>query len=29
VLGCGLEKAEAILTAAKNQVAEKGVPAAS
>jgi N utilization substance protein A len=29
VLGCGLEKAEAILSAAKNQVAEKGVPAAS
>ncbi|MEI6344451.1 MAG: transcription termination factor NusA [Verrucomicrobiota bacterium] len=29
VLGCGLEKAESILTAAKNQVAEKGVPAAS
>ncbi len=28
-LGCGLEKAEIILAAAKNQVAEKGVPAAS
>ena len=27
-LGCGLEKAEAILTAARSQVAEKGAPAA-
>jgi len=29
VLGCGFEKAEAILAAAKNQTAEKGEPAAS
>jgi hypothetical protein len=28
VIGCGLEKAEAILNAARNQVAEKGVSGA-